>query len=59
MLFHDDPALLADMNEFWCEYTIQRLSRAVKEMEFDYALIWEDNCYNHGMLHSPQGLSAN
>ena len=54
MLFHDDPTLLADMNEFWCEYTIQRLSRAVSEMEFDYALIWEDNCYNHGMLHSPQ-----
>jgi hypothetical protein len=54
MLFHDDPALLADMNEFWCDYTIRRLSRAVDEMEFDYALIWEDNCYNHGMLHSPQ-----
>jgi uroporphyrinogen decarboxylase len=54
MFFYDDPTLLADMNEFWCEYTIQRLTRAVKEMEFDYALIWEGNCYNHGMLHSPK-----
>lgn len=53
MMFHDDPDLLAEMNEFWCEYTIKRVSRAIREMEFDYALIWEDNCCNHGMLHSP------
>jgi uroporphyrinogen decarboxylase len=41
------------MNEFWVEFTMRRLERALREMDFDYALIWEDNCYNHGMLHSP------
>lgn len=53
-LFYDDPELIAEMNEYWLYYTIRRLERAVKEMSFDYALIWEDNCYNHGMLHSPE-----
>ena len=53
-LFYDDPALLAEMTEYWADFTMKRLSRAVREMDFDYALIWEDNCYNHGMLHSPK-----
>jgi uroporphyrinogen decarboxylase len=52
-LFYDDPELIAEMNEYWLYYSIKRLERALKNMSFDYALIWEDNCYNHGMLHSP------
>lgn len=52
-MFYDDPALVEEMNEFWLDFTIRRLEKAVKEMTFDYALIWEDNCYNHGLLHSP------
>ena len=53
-MFYDDPKLIAAMNEFWVDYTIKRLERGVSQMQFDYALIWEDNCYNHGMLHSPK-----
>ena len=53
-MYYDDPDLIREMNEFWTHYTIRRLERAVREMAFDYALIWEDNCYNHGMLHSPE-----
>ena len=53
-LFYDDPELIAEMNEYWLYYSIKRLERALKDMSFDYALIWEDNCYNHGMLHSPE-----
>ncbi len=53
-LFHDDRGLLAEMTEYWADFTVKRLSRGVREMDFDYALIWEDNCYNHGMLHSPK-----
>ena len=52
-MYHDDLSLIEEMNEFWTHYTLRRLERAVREMPFDYALIWEDNCYNHGMLHSP------
>lgn len=52
-LFYDNPDLIMEMNEYWTHYTMRRLERAVREMAFDYALIWEDNCYNHGMLHSP------
>ena len=54
LMYYDDPGLIRDMNEFWAHYTVGRLERAVREMAFDYALIWEDNCYNHGMLHSPR-----
>ena len=54
LMFYDDPGLILEMNEFWADFTIKRLERAVTEMAFDYALIWEDNCYNHGMLHSPR-----
>lgn len=54
MLFYDEPELIAEMNEYWCEFSMSRLEKAMKEMDFDYALIWEDNCYNHGMLHSPK-----
>jgi uroporphyrinogen decarboxylase len=53
LMFHDDPSLIMEMNEYWACFTVRRLERAVREMEFDYAIIWEDNCYNHGMLHSP------
>lgn len=53
-MYYDDPGLIREMNEFWTHFTIRRLERALKEMAFDYALIWEDNCYNHGMLHSPK-----
>ncbi|HEY3416896.1 MAG TPA: uroporphyrinogen decarboxylase family protein [Armatimonadota bacterium] len=53
LLFYDDPDLIRDMNEYWLAFTMQRLERGLREMDFDYALIWEDNCYNHGMLHSP------
>jgi len=54
LMFYDDPALIREMNDYWVQFTIERLERAVREMAFDYALIWEDNCYNHGMLHSPE-----
>lgn len=54
LMYYDDPGLISDMNEFWAHYSVGRLERAMREMAFDYALIWEDNCYNHGMLHSPQ-----
>jgi len=54
VIFYDNPDLIREMNEYWVNYTMKRLERALKEMDFDYLLIWEDNCYNHGMLHSPK-----
>lgn len=53
-MFYDDSSLIMEMNEYWVFFTMKRLERAVKEMGFDYVIIWEDNCYNHGMLHSPK-----
>jgi len=53
-LFYDEPSLVEEMNEYWLYFTMKRLERGLCEMDFDYALIWEDNCYNHGMLHSPE-----
>jgi uroporphyrinogen decarboxylase len=54
VMFYDDPKLIMEMNEYWAEFTVKRLERAVREVAFDYALIWEDCCYNHGMLCSPK-----
>lgn len=54
LLFYDDPDLVFEMNEYWLDFSIKRLARGLKDMDFDYALIWEDNCCKHGMLHSPQ-----
>lgn len=54
VMYYDDSSLIAEMNEYWLDFTIRRLERGVSEMDFDYALIWEDNCCKHGMLHSPE-----
>lgn len=53
LLYYDDPNLIREMNEYFCWFTQRRLARGIREMQFDYAFIWEDNCYKHGMLHSP------
>lgn len=53
LMFYDEPNLISEMNEYWLDFTIKRLEKGVTEMDFDYALIWEDNCGKQGMLHSP------
>lgn len=57
-MFYDDPSLVEEMNAYWLDFTMKRLAKGLKEMTFDYALIWEDNCYNHGMLHSPSAFKT-
>ena len=32
VLFHEDPGLISEMNEFWCEFTLRRLQKAVREI---------------------------
>lgn len=54
LLMHDDPDLFGEMVARVTNCVIGTLERAFAEpITFDYALIWEDMCYNKGPLISP------
>lgn len=53
-LFHDDPALVEEMIEhltyFYSTIAAKIFASGVK---LDWVMFWEDMCYNHGALLSP------
>ena len=51
--FYDEPALVHEMMEYLADFFISVLSRAVSEVEIDFAMFWEDMCYKTGSLLSP------
>jgi len=53
MCFHDDPRLMHDMMDFIADFVCRTIERALSEVEFDYALFWEDMAYNKASLISP------
>jgi len=54
LLLFDDPELFGEMVARVTDCAIGTLERAFAEpITFDYALIWEDMCYNKGPLMSP------
>ena len=53
-IFYDDPALLEEMIEFWVDFLIRLNHKAVEEISYDLAMIWEDMCYKTGPLISPR-----
>jgi len=50
----DQPALIEDMVETWCTFSITLLERAVREVKIDAGAYWEDICFNHGCIISPK-----
>ncbi|MFH1477736.1 MAG: uroporphyrinogen decarboxylase family protein [Verrucomicrobiota bacterium] len=54
-LFHDDPALVEEMIEhltfFYSTIAAKIFDAGVK---LDWVMFWEDMCYNHGSLLSPE-----
>lgn len=53
-MFYDDPALVDEMLEFWVEFFLTLIERALGEVEFDYFNFFEDFAGKGGPLVSPQ-----
>lgn len=51
---YDDPALVHEMMEFQTDFRLAMLERAFKDIQVDYAVIWEDMAYKAGSLISPR-----
>lgn len=53
LMVYDDYALLDEIIEHLCALTLTVLDRALGEVQFDYAMFWEDMCFRNGPLISP------
>ena len=54
LAFHDQPALIEEICEFWVDFVVRLYERALAEVQPDYVLFWEDLAYKTGPLLSPQ-----
>ncbi len=54
MALMDDPKLIHDINNTFCNFLIEYYGRICKDVEIDCILIWEDMAYKSGSLISPQ-----
>jgi len=52
-LAFDEPSLIQEMMDYLSDFFIQVLTRAVTEVDIDFALFWEDMCYKACPLLSP------
>ncbi|MFH0796575.1 MAG: uroporphyrinogen decarboxylase family protein [Candidatus Omnitrophota bacterium] len=53
ILFYDDPDLIEEMMEYQACFAIEYAKPLLKELDFDFAIFWEDMAYNKGSLISP------
>ena len=53
LLTYDDPALVEDMVETLCRCVEGTLARAAADVAFDFAMGWEDICFNSGPIVNP------
>jgi uroporphyrinogen decarboxylase len=53
MALIDDPKLIHDINNTFCNFLIEYYGRICSEVEIDCILIWEDMAYKSGSLISP------
>ncbi len=50
---YDDPGLIREMVNDRAEFYIAVYERALREMQPDFAFVWEDMCFKNGPLLSP------
>ncbi len=50
---HDDPLLVHDIMEYFCEFFIGVMERALREAPIDWIIMWEDMAYHTASLISP------
>lgn len=49
----DDPDFVEEMVEHTANFILKVIDKAVREVKFDYAMIWEDIAFNKGPMVSP------
>jgi uroporphyrinogen decarboxylase len=54
VLYYDDPELVREMTDYIADFVLQVISRAVEEVDLDFAGFWEDMAMKTGSLISPQ-----
>ena len=54
MALIDDPELIHDINNTFCNFLIEYYGKICSDIEIDCILIWEDMAYKSGSLISPQ-----
>ncbi len=52
-IIYDDPELLHDILENWCELYVELITKLTSLIRVDGVLIWEDMCYKNGPLINP------
>jgi len=52
--YYENPRLVHRMCEFWLEFNMRLYERALQDVQFDFAQIWEDMAYKAGPLISPK-----
>lgn len=52
-LFLDDPRLVADIMDHIVRLVLQVIDRAVREVQLDFASVWEDMAFKTGPMISP------
>ena len=53
-ILYDDPDLVHEMLDFFCDYMIELTHKALHEVDVDYFNIWEDMTFKNGPLVSPE-----
>jgi len=53
VMYYDDPDLVAEASEYIADFILAVIRRAVEEIDFDFALYWEDMAFKTASLISP------
>jgi hypothetical protein len=51
--FCDEPEWMHEVMDYLADFFIEVLGRAVRELDIDIAMFWEDMCFKNGPLISP------
>jgi uroporphyrinogen decarboxylase len=54
LMLYDDPGLVEEIVEHLTGFLLDTTGRAIREVDFDFASMWEDMCFNHGPILSPE-----
>jgi uroporphyrinogen decarboxylase len=54
VMYYDDPDLVAEITDFVGEFVLAVIRRAVEEVDFDFAIYWEDMAMKTGSLIAPK-----
>jgi uroporphyrinogen-III decarboxylase len=51
--FYDMPDLMHEMIDYMTDFSMRLMEKALKEIDYDYAMGWEDIAFNNGPMISP------